>query len=363
MKQEREYGIDALRIIAMLMIVILHVLLRGGILKRLEESSWRYMTAWYLEAAAYGAVNCYGLISGYVGVKSKQRYSSIAVLWMQVAFYAVVLSVVMHFILPELVPAKEWVNGLCPVSLGFYWYYSAYFFISFLFPLVNRALHDATRQEIVLGLTAVVILLSVNTLAFQKDIFLVSGGYSPLWLLVLYMIGGTIRLHGAELKSYSWIKRHALPLYLLGTTVAWGLKIFGEGRSAGIRFLFGRMIPWNVLYSYNSPAIILSSVALFALFSGWKPGKAVCKWISVFSPASFGVYLIHVHPLIWEYVFKDAFISFLQLRAYVLPFAVLGAAAAVFLACASIDLLRIRLFRMIKVRERCQALFQKIDLS
>lgn len=57
MKQEREYGIDALRIVAMWMIVILHVLLQGGILERLEESSWRYMTAWSLEAAAYGAVN------------------------------------------------------------------------------------------------------------------------------------------------------------------------------------------------------------------------------------------------------------------------------------------------------------------
>lgn len=229
MKQEREYGIDALRIIAMLMIVILHVLLHGGILDSLKTPGLRYMTAWYLEAAVFGAVNCYGLISGYVGVKSKQRYSSIVALWMQVAFYAVVLSVVMHFILPELVSAKEWVNGICPVSLNFYWYYSAYFFISFLFPMVNRALNDAPKQEIVLSLTAVIILLSVNTLAFQKDVFLVNGGYSPLWLLVLYMIGGTIRLHGSELKLYLWIRRHALPLYLLGTTAAWGLKVFGEG--------------------------------------------------------------------------------------------------------------------------------------
>ena len=350
MKQEREYGIDALRIIAMLMIVILHVLLQGGILKRLEESSWRYMTAWYLEAAAYGAVNFYGLISGYVGIKSRQRYSSIAALWLQVAFYSVALSVVMHFILPELVPAKEWVNGLCPVSLNFYWYYSAYFFVSFLFPLVNRALQGMPVKESVFCLTALLVLLSVNTLAFQKDLFLVSNGYSPLWLLVLYMIGGVIRLHGEEMKSYRWIRRHALPLYLLGTTATWGLKIFGGGRSTGIRFLFGRTIPWDVLYKYNSPAIILSSIALFALFSGWKPGKNICRWIAVLSPATFGVYLIHVHPQIWEFAFKDAFASFVHLKADVLPFAVLGTAAVIFLICAAIDLLRIRLFRLLKKR-------------
>ena len=68
MKQEREYGIDALRIISMGMIVIHHMLVHGGIIDSLDTSGWRYMMAWYIEAAVFGAVNCYGLISGYVGV-------------------------------------------------------------------------------------------------------------------------------------------------------------------------------------------------------------------------------------------------------------------------------------------------------
>lgn len=363
MTQKREYGIDALRIVSMGMIVVLHILLQGGILKNTQDGSWRYRMAWFLEAAAYGAVNCYGLISGYVGVKSKPRASGILALWVQVTFYAVALSVVMHAILPEQVPAKDWVNGLFPVSLKFYWYYSAYFFISLLFPLINRALQAAPKEELVPGLAAVVTLISVNTLFFLNDAFLINGGYSPLWLLVLYMIGGTIRLHGEALKSYRWIRRHAAGLFLLGTTAAWGLKILGGGGLPGIRFLFGRTIPWNALYKYNSPAIILSSVALFALFAGWKPGKTVCRWIGVFAPAAFGVYLIHVHPAIWKYVFKDAFLPFINLKAYALPFAVIGSAAAIFLACAAIDLLRARLFRLLKVRERCRALFERIGLS
>lgn len=363
MKQERAYGIDALRIVAMLMIVMLHVLLQGGILNSLEAGSWRYMTAWYLEAAAYGAVNCYGMISGYVGVKSKPKASGIATLWMQVALYAVALSAVVRAFLPGQVPAGEWMKGFFPVSFGFYWYYTSYFFISFLFPLVNRALHNTPRDELVRGLAAVVVLLSVNTPVFQNDVFVVANGYSALWLLVLYMIGGTIRLYGEELRTYQWMKRHALPLYLLGTTAAWGLKILGEGRSQGIPFLFGQTIPWNVLYRYNSPAIILSSVALLALFSGWKPGKTACRWIGVFAPATFGVYLIHAHPLVYNKILNGAFIPFVHLTAYVLPFAVVGAAAAIFLACAAIDLLRAKLFSVLKVRESCRALFERLGLS
>lgn len=362
MKQEREYGIDALRIVAMGMIVIHHVLVHGGILDSLKVHGWRYMTAWYLQAAVYGAVNCYGLISGYVGVKSKHRYSSIAVLWIQVAFYAVVLSVMMHVVMPGTVSAKEWMNGLCPVSLKLYWYYTAYFFISFLFPLVNRVLRDAPKQEIVLSLTAIVILLSVNNVFF-RDIFFVNNGYSPLWLLVLYMIGGTIRLHGEDLKSYRWIRHHAPALFLLGTTVAWTLEMLGEGKPDGIRFLFDRTIQWHALYAYNSPAIILSSVALFALLSGWKPGKAACRWIGVLAPTTFGVYLIHEHPLVRSHVIRGTFISLTQLKAYLMPFAVIGVAAAVFAVCATIDLLRGKLFRLLKVKERCQWAFERIGLS
>ena len=72
--KERNLGIDLLRIISMLMIVVLHVLKKGGILENAEVNSAHYYVAWVLEALCIGAVNCYALISGYVGVNSKIKY-------------------------------------------------------------------------------------------------------------------------------------------------------------------------------------------------------------------------------------------------------------------------------------------------
>lgn len=66
MMKERESGIEILRMTSMLMVVTLHVLGAGGILDTVEPLSLNYAVCWFLEIANYGAVNCFGLISGYV---------------------------------------------------------------------------------------------------------------------------------------------------------------------------------------------------------------------------------------------------------------------------------------------------------
>ena len=63
----RNYGIDMLRIISMIMIPILHVLGHGGILDATEQLSLKYNVAWFMEIAALCSTNVYGIISGYVG--------------------------------------------------------------------------------------------------------------------------------------------------------------------------------------------------------------------------------------------------------------------------------------------------------
>ena len=300
------------------------------------------------------------MISGYVGVHSKPKYSSILLLWIQVVFYSTILSLAAHFIWPEMVSGSEWIKGFLPVNFKYYWYYSAYFFLSLLIPMINKALKQANIRELAAGLTAIV-LLSLNGTLFQKDAFLAGQGYSPLWLLALYMMGGYIKLHGEHLRVYRWIQKRPLLWYALGTTAAWGVKIAAGNRSLPI--VFDQRLHSDMLLSYISPAIILSSVALFALFAGWKPKEQLCKWLTVIAPATFGVYLIHVHPQIWRYCIADAFISFTHIKAYVLPFAILGAAVGILAVCIVIDLIRGKLFRLLKVKEGCQYLMERIGMS
>lgn len=69
-RKERQINYELLRIIAMLMIVSLHYLSKGGLLgdpSRAKMSATGY-AAWLLEAFCLVAVNVYVLISGYFGV-------------------------------------------------------------------------------------------------------------------------------------------------------------------------------------------------------------------------------------------------------------------------------------------------------
>ena len=98
--QERNYGIDFLRIISMFMIVILHILGNGGILASVQTGSVKYHLTWFMEIASYCAVNCYALISGYVGIYSKHKLSNIFYLWIQVIFYTLSITLLFKIISP-----------------------------------------------------------------------------------------------------------------------------------------------------------------------------------------------------------------------------------------------------------------------
>lgn len=72
----RNYGIDLLRMLSMFMVSVLHVLGQGSVLSASGKIPLNYAFAWFLEISAYCAVNCYALISGYVGVKSRFKYTT-----------------------------------------------------------------------------------------------------------------------------------------------------------------------------------------------------------------------------------------------------------------------------------------------
>ena len=64
-ESKRKYGIDFLKIISMLMIVLLHILSHGGVLKGLNSFSAQYAAAHFLQCMAACAVNVYVMISGF----------------------------------------------------------------------------------------------------------------------------------------------------------------------------------------------------------------------------------------------------------------------------------------------------------
>ena len=64
-KEKRNIGLDLLRILSMFMVLILHLLGKGGMLEKESNSQIYYLIYNFMEILCIVAVNCYVLISGY----------------------------------------------------------------------------------------------------------------------------------------------------------------------------------------------------------------------------------------------------------------------------------------------------------
>lgn len=142
----RNYGIDFLRMISMIMIVMLHTLGHGGILRSVSFLSVHYQIAWLLEVIAFGAVNTYAMISGFVSVDSHFKISNILILWLQVLFYGILINTVFFFLLPESRNTSGWIQALFPVTRKEYWYFTAYAGVFFLSPIHQSDVSESLRK-------------------------------------------------------------------------------------------------------------------------------------------------------------------------------------------------------------------------
>lgn len=343
---KRNYGIDLLRILSMLMVLLLHILGAGGVLGTSERLSPNYEIAWFLETAAYCAVNCYALISGYVGVRAKHRYGNLLTLWLQVVFYSAGITLIFALFSPKNAGVDTVLGSFFPVINNYGWYFTCYFALFFFMPLLNHAINTMAENDLKLLCASVVGVLSVLPTVATKDIFQINDGYSVLWLSSLYLLGGCIGRFGWFAKTKKWI----LGLIYVGCVVlSWGAKYLLEVWNNPVlnRFTYS-----EVLIRYKSPTILIAAVCLLLLFAQTKVSKFGRVFIKFLAPTAFGVYIIQMHPEIWNRIIVGKFAEFSKDPAGIMVLKVLLTTVILYLGFSLIDLLRHYLFRWLKVKER-----------
>lgn len=342
--KERNAGVDLLRIVSMLMVVILHILGQGGVLAGTQPQSSGYAAAYLLETLSYCAVNCYALISGYVGAEGHFRYSRLFEIHARVLFYTVLITAGFFAYMPELIGFAAVKNAFFPVMTGQYWYYTAFFGVMLLEPALQFVTAHMPRillRNLVLTIAAAFSLLPT---VFVCDVFGINQGYSIWWLAALYLIGAYIKKYGFPFLKKAWI---AALVYAACVAVTWGAHMLEA---------HGLQVPLPNLLTYPSPAMLLAGIALLRVFSSMKLPAWTAKSVCVLAPLSFSVYLIHVHPLIWEHFFAERFRALAGYPAAGLFFAVIGIAACVYILCSLADMARAWLFRVCRVSAACKKL-------
>ena len=346
-KSVRNYGLDFLRIFAMINIIILHIHL---ITKELNYNyySLRFQSVWLSETLAYWAVNGFGIISGIVGHK-RHKFSNMILIWFKTCFYSSITSFYNYIKYKEKRKIKELLKSFFPLINIKSWYIKAYLCMYPFLPIINNGLNKCSRD--LLG-NAIIILISFYTIydimvaiVINKNVrynFL-NEGYTPLWLIILYIIGGYLEKYILFASKKYNIFNHIfwLLIYFCSSFFSYGIFIILLKRKSKI---FNK-----ILISYISPTILLQAVSLIFIFSRLNfKNERLKAIISFFTPLNLSVTLLHRRFMSAKFIkyFKELSPNFLIFKSY-------GLSILIYISCAFIDYFRFLLFKMIKMKELC----------
>ena len=352
--QSRNLGIDALRCLAMLFITCLHVLNQGG-----ARNVPAAVSGWLLplKVLANSGVNLYALISGWVLVYGRFRPARLLELWLQVLFWNLIVAAVGTALEPGCMDGF-WLRYCLPVTQKCYWYFTAYVGVYVLSPLLNPGIRRLTVRQARAMLLTMFLLFSLGTrlgLSWQGDPWYIGAGYSVLWLLALYVMGACARQgrleelispKAAALLALVWVVLICAAMNLLNSLGE--LPEFWEKQR-------------GMLLYYNSPGITAFTLSMLLLFARLRIPRGLTGLIRWLSPLTFGVYILHVHHVVWTHI-QDLYKPLARLPGPLVPLAVIAAGAGLLLSCAALDWLRSRLFRALRLRQRLEGALNKTGL-
>lgn len=339
--QRRIVGVDLLRIVSMMLLVLLNLLTQGGITDGAAEGSISRIVLTVIECAAYCALDAYALASGYAGGTSD--YTRLILLWLQTLFYSFLLTLLLRWAYPETLGKAELLRSCFPLFSGQYWYFTAFFGLLLLKPILDFGLQMLSGGQLKLIAAALLLFTSLLPTLLNSDLFLLHGGYSVLWFVVLYVLGAYLYrcdpLHKLN-AAFLLLMFAAFTALTCGEKLFWTVKLTDGGGFT--------------LLSLNSPTLTAQAMILTLLCARVRnPSAMLEKWTGIIAPLTFGVYLLHTHPQLWRLVFwKGCFGAWADMPLLLLLPIVLVVSVGVFLVCASLDCLRMALFRLLKLETR-----------
>lgn len=325
----RNLGIELLRIISMMMIIVLHIFGQGGVLR--DEVDGVNAIVWLMEILAYCSVDCYALISGYVGSNSEYNAKKALKLWLQVLYYSIIISVIVGILKPELVNREYVIKALFPVFTEQHWYVTAYFEMMLFLPIINNGIKNCSKKTLrIFILLSIICVMTIPNL-FKLSIFGFTDCGAMLWLSIMYVVGFYAKQYPEDFEKLSVSK--CIAGYILMSLITWGT----------------RMIACKRFIDYTAPTVFMAAVFLLIGFSKVCIKDKLYKFITFFSVSSLSVMLIHSNPLVYENYTKNSMEFLLNYNALVIVALVVIIAVSVYVVCSLIDKVRLFIFRLIKL--------------
>lgn len=276
----RDSNIELLRIIAMLLVMIVHASFFSlnspsvvDVKSDISSSFFRCLS----ESLSIICVDVFVLISGWFGIKVKaiRLFEFI----FQVYFFGILMYVASVLMGADYIS----ISGLGKLFLSKdLWFVKAYVVLYIFAPVLNAFVENSNRKGLGIFLIAFFVVQTLHGFISGSNWF--SGGYSPLTFMGLYLLARYVKLYPNKLvqlnKFYDLIIYLCLALFLVLLTL---LSIMSGHET------------WH-LYDYSSPLVIIEALYFFLFFTKIRLRSKLINWIAI---SSFAVYLFHCDVHSW----------------------------------------------------------------
>lgn len=324
-KPARQSNFELLRVIAMLMVTILHALGHGGVLEQYEFGSFGYIFWWFIETLSYVSVNLFILITGYFMVNSNFKISRIINLAVQVEFYSLICLMTAKFVLHEEINLEDIIRAIFPLTGGIYWFVSAYAVLIILSPFLNKFIHLIDKNtHLQVCLLLIGVFCVIPTFFFWGHDKL-SNGSDFVWFIVLYFSAAYINLYNKDTPCLNYKRKRYFIIYvILCILCVLSRLLIGQA----CKIIFGRPNGAGLFYSYNSIIIFAASVSLFMFSKNFEiKNNLLSKSVISIGSVCFGAYLWSDNPFLrkplWDFVSLPQMVKNVMGGVILIPIAVL----------------------------------------
>ena len=314
MKPQRQINLEILRILCMLFIVVGHIGGRSGI-----ESFSSFATI------APHAVNCFVLISGYFLITSKFKIERALRVILETIFYTFTITIILYlFGKANLHDIAKSIIPFAPTKFS-YWFVNKYLAIILLSPFICKVCATISKKQYqILLVTLLLIGSSLLTVFPFGELF--GNGFSLLWMTIVFITGGYLRLYAPKFKYWGIATLCLLILYNI-------CNIYGQG---------------FICLGYNSLITWSLAIATFMWFKNLRIQNSgiIAKTTTFIAPHVFAAYLIHEQGLMRTYIVDllNKFQGYMPNTLYLYLFGI-----AVIIFSAFIDKGRMLLFKYTRI--------------
>lgn len=282
MKTERNSIFELIRIIAMFMIVIYHLIMFFVSPYYSTESLYKG-----IQIPLHIGVILFVFISGYWGIKCTMK--GLIKLITMVAIYFLPIALLTDIYMGGEI--KTIIKDCLFISHSPYWFIRTYLCLYLFSPVLNYYLENITakKRNVLIG---VLCFISIYIGTTQGDPTL-SEGKNLANFSLLYILGNTLHEYEENWKKLS--NKFLIPLYISLNFLLVATYCMFDGD-------FIRRIIWIMSFEYCSPILIVNALLFFIIIA---KHQLHSKWINYIASSMFAVYLIHCQPFIEQHIIRS----------------------------------------------------------